>query len=223
MALSAKQKEILAYLADFQARRGFSPSVREIGEAVSLRSTSSVHNHLATLEERGYIRRDPSKSRSIEILRSGDDDGSSKEKMFDSTSLFLSGKDPNSSEPVMVPMIRKIQIGKPLMSPENIERYYPLPEEACGIGECFLIRFQGESMINAGILDGDVMLVHVQRQAQDKDIVVAVLGDSVTIKTFYHEKNYIRLQPENSLMSPILIKECPILGKVIGLYRQFGK
>ncbi|BCJ94958.1 LexA repressor [Anaerocolumna cellulosilytica] len=199
--ISAKQREILEYLKSQIINRGYPPAVREICEAVKLKSTSSVHSHLETLEKNGYIRRDPSKPRAIEIM----DDG------FNLTRREL----------VNVPIVGTITAGQPILAVENVEGYFPVPTEYMPNEETFMLKVKGESMINSGIFDGDKILVQRQNTASNGDIVVALLDDSVTVKTFYKEDGYYRLQPENDTMDPIIVSELEILGKVIGLFRLF--
>ena len=198
--ISKKQEEILNYIKQEILSRGFPPAVREICEAVHLRSTSSVHAHLETLEENGYIRRDPTKPRAIEIL----------DDTFNLT----------RREVVNVPMIGTVAAGAPLLAVENIENYFPVPAEFMPNEQSFMLRVKGESMINAGILDGDQVLVERTSDARNGDIVVALLDDSATVKTFYKEKDHIRLQPENDSMDPIIVNDnVRILGKVFGVFR----
>lgn len=199
--ITAKQREILDYLKTQIINRGYPPAVREICEAVNLKSTSSVHSHLETLEKNGYIKRDPSKPRAIEII----DDG------FNGARREL----------VNVPIVGTITAGQPILAVENMEGYFPIPSEYMPNEETFMLRVKGESMINVGIYDGDKILVQRQTTAQNGDIVVALIEDSVTVKTFYKEKGYYRLQPENDTMDPIIVTELNILGKVIGLFRMF--
>ncbi len=199
--ISAKQREILEYLKSQIINRGYPPAVREICEAVKLKSTSSVHSHLETLEKNGYIRRDPSKPRAIEII----DDG-----------FNLSRR-----EVVNVPIVGTITAGQPILAVENVDGYFPIPTEYMPNEETFMLKVKGESMINAGIFNGDKILVQKQSTAANGDIVVALIDDSVTVKTFYKEKGYYRLQPENDTMEPIIVPELNILGKVIGLFRLF--
>ena len=197
--ISAKQKEILEYIKGEILSKGYPPAVREICEAVDLKSTSSVHSHLETLEKNGYIRRDPTKPRAIEIL---DDD-------FNLT----------RREVVNVPIVGHVAAGEPILATENIENYFPIPVEYMPNEETFMLKVKGESMINAGIFNGDNVLVKKQRSASNGDIVVALVEDSATVKTFYKEDGYYRLQPENDTMDPIIVKECSILGKVFGVFR----
>ncbi len=198
--ITAKQQEILDYIKSEILNRGFPPSVRQICDAVNLKSTSSVHAHLETLEKNGYIRRDAAHSRAIEIV----------DDMFN-----LSRR-----EVVNVPMVGSVAAGQPILAVENIENYFPIPSEFMPNEQTFMLRVKGESMINAGILDGDLILVRQQQTARDGDMVVALVDDSATVKTFYRENGYFRLQPENDTMDPILIHgELRILGKVIGVFR----
>ena len=199
--ITPKQQEILDYLKSEIINRGYPPAVREICEAVGLRSTSSVHSHLESLERNGYIRRDPSKPRAIEIVD-------------DSFNL-------TRREIVNVPIIGTITAGQPILAVENIESYFPIPMEYMPNTETFMLHVKGESMINAGIFDGDQILVQKQNTAKNGDFVVALIEDSVTVKTFYKEKDHIRLQPENDFMDPIIVPDVVILGKVIGLFRRF--
>lgn len=199
--ITAKQQEILEYLKQQIISRGFPPAVREICEAVNLKSTSSVHSHLETLEKNGYIKRDPSKPRAIEIV----DDN-----------FYLTRR-----ELVNVPVVGTVTAGQPILAVENIETYFPMPMEYMPNVQTFMLKVKGESMVNAGIFDGDKILVQQQNTARNGDFVVALIDDSVTVKTFYKEDNHIRLQPENDTMSPIIVDDCKILGKVIGLFRMF--
>lgn len=198
--ITAKQQEILEYIKNEILNRGFPPAVREICEAVQLKSTSSVHAHLESLEKNGYIRRDPTKPRAIEIL----DDN------FNLT----------RREVVNVPIVGTVAAGQPILAVENIENYFPIPAEYMPNEQSFLLKVKGESMINVGILDGDQVLVKKQSTAKDGDIVVALLEDSATVKTFYKENGYIRLQPENDNMDPIIVHgDLQIMGKVFGVFR----
>lgn len=199
--ISAKQQEILEYIKQEILHKGYPPAVREICEAVHLKSTSSVHSHLETLEKNGYIRRDPTKPRAIEI-------------MDDSFNL-------TRREMVQVPIIGRVAAGQPILAEENIEDYFPIPVEMMPNTESFMLRVKGESMINAGILDGDNVLVQQQDTARNGDMVVALIDDSATVKTFYKEDGHIRLQPENDTMDPIIVDDCAILGKVFGVFRFF--
>lgn len=198
--ISPKQKEILEYIKSQILERGFPPAVRDICEAVHLKSTSSVHSHLETLEKNGYIRRDPTKPRAIEIL--------------DDSFNFM------RREMVNVPIIGRVAAGEPILAEQNIENYFPIPMEYMPNSQTFILKVKGESMINAGIFDGDQIIVKQQETARNGEIVVALIDDSATVKRFYKEKGYYRLQPENDALEPIIVKEVQILGVVIGLVRM---
>ena len=197
--ISSKQQEILEYIKQEILNKGYPPTVRDICEAVHLKSTSSVHSHLETLEKNGYIRRDPTKPRAIEII----DDN------FNLT----------RREVVNVPMVGQVAAGEPILAVQNIESYFPIPTEFMPNEESFMLKVKGESMINAGIFNGDNVLVMKQSTANNGDIVVALVDDSATVKTFYKENGHIRLQPENDTMDPIIVNNCSILGKVFGVFR----
>ncbi len=200
--ITAKQQEILNYIKDEILKRGYPPAVREICEAVNLKSTSSVHSHLETLEKNGFIRRDPTKPRAIEIC-----DDNFQMVRTDMTSL---------------PMIGTVAAGSPILAEENISGYFPVPAEMVPSGEpSFVLKVKGDSMINAGIFSGDQIFVQVCNTANNGDTVVALIDDSATVKTFYKEKNHIRLQPENDTMEPIIVDDCRILGKVFGVFRLY--
>lgn len=200
--ISAKQLEILEYIKSQILERGFPPSVRDICEAVHLKSTSSVHSHLETLEKNGYIRRDPTKPRAIEILD-------------DSFNLMR-------REVVNVPIVGRVAAGEPILAEQNIENYFPIPMEFMPNNQTFMLQVRGESMINAGILDGDYVLVEERQTARNGEMIVALIEDGATVKTFYREEGVIRLQPENDTMDPIIVTDCTILGKVIGVFRFFN-
>lgn len=199
--LSQKQIEILLYIKNEIQRQGYPPAVREICKGVDLKSTSTVHGHLEKLEAKGYIRKDPTKPRAIEILEKEDD--------------FLLAR----KKTVDVPILGRVTAGAPILAVENIEDTYPIPIEMVEGHDVFILKIQGESMIEAGILDGDLVLVKEQKQANNGEIVVAMIDDEATVKRFYKEDNRIRLQPENQFMDPIYAHDVQILGKVIGLYR----
>ena len=200
--ISSKQQEILDYIKNEILNRGFPPAVREICEAVHLKSTSSVHSHLEALEKNGYIRRDATKPRAIEII----DDN-----------FNLARR-----EVVNVPLVGTVAAGQPILAVENIETYFPVPAEFMPNEQSFMLRVKGDSMVNAGIFDGDQVLVKQQTSAENGDIVVALVEDSATVKTFYKEDGYYRLQPENDYMDPILVQDnLQILGKVVGVFRFF--
>ena len=198
--ITAKQEEILEYIKETILKKGYPPAVREICEAVHLKSTSSVHSHLSTLEEKGFIRRDPTKPRTIEIL--------------DDTFNF------NRREMTNVPVVGAVAAGQPLLAEQNIEDYFPIPVELLPNADTFMLRVKGDSMINAGILDGDQIIVEQTPSAQNGDIVVALLEDSATVKRFYREDGHYRLQPENDYMDPIIVDHVDIQGKVIELFRR---
>lgn len=198
--MTKKQAQILEYIKEQILSKGYPPSVREICEAVSLRSTSSVHAHLMTLEKKGYIRKDPTKPRAIEIV----------DDKFNLTRREL----------VNVPIIGSVTAGEPILAVENIEGYFPIPPEFLGSGPTFMLRVKGESMVNAGILDNDYVLVESKSTAENGKIVVARIDDSVTVKRFFKEADHIRLQPENDFMDPIIVKDCSVVGRVIGVFRS---
>lgn len=201
--LSSKQSEILLFLKKETANKGYPPTVREICDAVKLRSPSSVHAHLNTLESKGYIRKDPTKPRAIEIIDYNSESYLTRKRTID------------------VPILGQVTAGAPILAVENIEDTYPIPQDDAQDGEVFMLRIQGESMIEAGIMDGDLVLVREQSHATDGDIVVALLGEEATVKRFFKEKDRIRLQPENQFMEPIYSRDVKILGKVKGLYRKY--
>jgi repressor LexA len=201
--LSKRQEDILNFIKEEVKKKGYPPSVREIGKAVGLASSSTVHGHLARLESKGLIRRDPTKPRAIEILDQDHENAVQKT--------------------VNVPLVGKVTAGLPISAVENIEDYFPLPESLLPADEhVFMLEVAGDSMIEAGIHDGDFVIVRQQKTANNGDIVVAMTEeDEATVKRFYKENGYIRLQPENSAMDPIIVPNVTILGKVIALYRRF--
>lgn len=199
--ITKKQEDILNYIKEQILKKGYPPSVRDICTAVDLRSTSSVHSHLESLEENGYIRRDPAKPRCIEII----DD-----------SFRLTER-----EMVNVPVIGTVAAGQPILASEHIVDYFPIPTEYMPNAETFFLTVKGESMINVGIYDGDRILVRKQDHANNGDLAVVLVDDSATVKTFYKERDHIRLQPENDSMDPIIVKDCTVLGIVIGLFRFY--
>ena len=199
--ISTKQQEILDYIKDQILKRGFPPSVRDICEAVKLKSTSSVHSHLETLEKNGYIRRDPTKPRAIEICD-------------DSFHMIR-------TEMVSLPILGRVAAGEPIFAEENIESYFPVPAEVVPAGESFVLKVKGDSMINVGIFDGDQVFVNVCNSVRNGEMAVALIDDSATVKTFYKENGRIRLQPENDDMDPIIVDDCQVLGKVFGVMRIF--
>ena len=203
-SLSNKQQEILDYLKECILSKGYPPAVREICEAVHLKSTSSVHAHLETLEAKGYIRKDPTKPRAIEILD-------------DSFNL-------TRREVVNVPIVGTVTCGEPILAVQNIQDYFPVPPEylRASTNNTFMLKVKGDSMINAGIFHGDLVLIEETNTARNGDMVCALIDDSATIKTFYKEMDHIRLQPENDTMEPIIVKgNVDILGKVVGLFRTY--
>lgn len=201
-SLSSKQKEILEYIKNEILDRGYPPTVREICEKVDLKSTSSVHAHLEKLEKNGYIRRDPTKPRAIEIVD-------------DSFNMVR-------TEMVSLPVIGTVAAGSPILAEENISNYFPVPADMVPHGEpSFVLKVKGDSMINAGIYSGDQIFVQCCSTARNGDTVVALIDDSATVKTFYKEADHIRLQPENDTMDPIIVEDCKILGKVFGVFRLY--
>ncbi len=199
-AISQRQQQILNFIKQETEAQGYPPSVREICRAVGLKSTSTVHGHLSQLERKGYIRRDSSKPRAIEVLPAA-------------------GVMPRSAT-VAVPLVGRVTAGLPVLAVENIEDYFPLPKDFGAQGALFMLRVAGDSMIEAGILDGDYVIVRQQENAENGEIVVALLEDEATVKRFFKEHDKIRLQPENSFMEPIIVDNASILGKVTGLVRR---
>lgn len=200
--LTARQRQILDYIRSEIHRRGFPPSVREIGEAVGLSSSSTVHSHLAALEEKGFLRRDPSKPRALEVLDYRDTD-----RAIDYDSVRA------------VPLVGQVAAGAPLLAAENIEATLCLPSEMAD-ESTFILRVRGDSMIEAGMLDGDYVVVRQQDTANDGDIVVALIEDDATVKRYFREAERVRLQPENSAMAPIYARDVTILGRVVALFRR---
>lgn len=199
--LSPRQRQILEFIRSEVMKKGYPPSVREVGQAVGLSSSSTVHGHLGKLEEKGYIRRDPTKPRAIELLDRAN------------------GEYPRK-EVIQVPIVGKVTAGAPILAVENVDDYFPMPKEFAGDGETFMLKVRGNSMIEAGILNDDYVVVRRQSHAENGDIVVALLEDEATVKRFFREANHIRLQPENPNMQPILVRDVQILGKVIGVFRK---
>lgn len=200
MELRDKQREIYDFLKVYTENKGYPPSVREICEAVNLRSTSTVHGHLKRLEKKGLIKRDPTKPRALEIIEMS----TSKKEMLN------------------IPIIGKVTAGEPILATENIEDTFPLPIDYISHNEeLFMLKVSGNSMINVGINDGDYAIIEKAQTAKNGDIVVALIENEATIKTFYKEKDHIRLQPENDSLSPIIVKNCIILGKLVGLFRAY--
>lgn len=199
--ITQKQSDILEFIKSELLSKGYPPTVRDICNAVNLKSTSSVHAHLETLEKNGYIRRDPTKPRAIEII---------------DENFSLTGR-----EVVNVPIVGRVAAGEPLLATQNIENYFPIPMEFMPNNDVFMLEVKGESMINVGIFEGDWIVVEKKNTARNGEIIVALVDDSATVKTFYKEDGHIRLQPENDTMEPIIVPDCKILGKVISLYRRF--
>lgn len=197
--ISKKQEEILEYIKECILKKGYPPTVRDICEAVSLKSTSSVHAHLETLELNGFIRRDPTKPRAIEIM----------DESFQMV----------RNEMTSIPIVGTVAAGQPILATQNIEGYFPLPAEYVPNADTFVLKVKGDSMINIGIFNGDSVFVECCNTARNGDVVVALIEDSATVKTFYKEDGHIRLQPENDQMEPIIVDDCKILGKVFGVFR----
>ena len=204
--LTKRQRQILEFIKEQIRTRGYPPSVREVGEAVGLRSSSTVHGHLMRLEEKGLIRRDPTKPRAIEVL----------------DPEFQPEREPAPAPRrwVELPLVGRVTAGQPILAVESIEDVLPFPRELVGDGEAFALRVKGDSMIEAGIFDGDYVIVRRQPTADNGDIVVALLGDEATVKRFYREGSYIRLQPENRYMEPIRVRDVQILGRVVAVFRR---
>ena len=198
--ITAKQQEILDYIKEEILKKGYPPAVREICEAVHLKSTSSVHSHLETLEKNGYIRRDPTKPRAIEII--DDEFGLARREM------------------VQIPIVGQVAAGEPIFAEQNIQDYFAMPADMVPDGDLFMLNVKGESMVNMGILDGDSVICRQQETAHNGEVVAALVGDSATIKRFYKESGHFRLQPENDHMDPIIVDDCRILGKVVSLVRM---
>ncbi len=203
--LSERQKQIFNYILQEINKKGYPPSVREIGKAVGLKSPASVHSHLKTLEKLNYIRRDPSKPRAIEVLYNNDETERMKKEMID------------------IPLVGKVTAGEPILAEENIEDYFPVPADYLKTTskDFFMLKVKGDSMINAGIHDGDLVIAQKQNNANNGEIVIGLIEDEATVKSYYKEKDHIRLQPENDNYEPILSKNVHVLGKVVGLYRKF--
>ncbi|MBP3502021.1 MAG: transcriptional repressor LexA [Clostridia bacterium] len=211
--LGKREKDILNFIEKQIKENGYPPSVREIGKSVGLSSTATVHGYLTKLEEKGYIKKENQKGRTLRLLKGN--------KNNNQTDLNENGKNLyTNKELVEVPVIGKITAGAPILAVENISDTFPIPIDFVGNSESFMLTVSGESMIEAGILDGDYILVKKQNVARNGEIVVALIEDEATVKTFYKEKDHIRLQPENSAMDPIIVKNCEILGKVAGVFRK---
>ena len=197
MRTSEKQLAILEYIRSEIELKGYPPSVREICNAVGLKSTSSVHAHLTQLEKKGLLRRDSTKPRAMELLDGVNTRGRS------------------------VPLVGRVTAGQPILATENIEDYLVMPQHLTGHGDLFALRVQGESMIEAGIFDGDIIVLRQQETAENGDIVVAMIEDEATVKRIFYEPRRVRLQPENSAMDPIYADEVQVLGRLVALFRQF--
>ncbi len=201
MDLTKRQQEIFDFIRKYSARYGYPPTVRDIGKAVGLASSSTVHAHLANLEKIGLLRRDPSKPRAIELL----------DRAVESVRGIVRGEG--------LPLVGSVAAGQPMLAEENVEEYVAVPEIAGGEDGEYLLRIRGDSMKDAGILEGDFVVVHSQDTAKDGDVVVALLGEEATVKRFFREPDHIRLQPENDALEPIRSKEVKVLGRVVGLLR----
>jgi repressor LexA len=197
--LTKRQKEIFDYIGTYASKYGYPPTVREIGKAVGLHSSSTVHAHLANLEKSGLLRRDPSKPRAIEVL-------------VDKAKRVI--------QPAGLPLVGNVAAGAPILAEENIEEYLDVPDVIGGDDGDYILRVRGESMKNAGIIEGDYVVVHPSESADDGEIVVALIGDEATVKRYFREKDHIRLQPENEAMEPIRTTEAKVLGKVVGVFRR---
>lgn len=208
--LNKREKAILKFIEKKIKEDGYPPSVREIGKAVGLSSTATVHGYLAKLRTKGYIKKEDKKGRTLKVLKGGNG-----VPIEDNSKDFYQNK-----ELIEVPLIGKITAGMPILAVENVSDTFPIPIDFVGNSESFMLKVSGESMIEAGILDGDYILVRKQSDATNGEIVVALIEDEATVKTFYKEKDHIRLQPENSTMNPIIVPDCAILGKVIGVFRK---
>jgi len=213
MDLTKRQQEIFDYIKRYSAQHGYPPTVRDIGKAVGLASSSTVHAHLANLEKLGLLRRDPSKPRAIELLdRVREDVGSAIGGAVDSVRSLVGGQG--------LPLVGHVAAGQPILAEENIEDYVQVPSIAGGEDGEYILRVRGESMKDAGMLDGDFVVVRPQETAVDGEIVVALVGEEATVKRFFREQDHVRLQPENTAMEPIRSKEVQVLGRVVGLFRN---
>ena len=211
--LNNREKDILNFIEKQINENGYPPSVREIGKSVGLSSTATVHGYLSKLEQKGYVRKENQKGRALKLLKGLK---SEEPQEFKPEGKYAYAE----KELVEVPVIGKITAGQPILAVENLTDVFPIPIDFVGNSESFMLTVSGESMIEAGILDGDYILVKKQNVARNGDIVVALIGDEATVKTFYKEKDHIRLQPENSTMDPIIVPNCEILGKVAGVFRK---
>ena len=205
-----KEKAILKFIEEQVKANGYPPSVREIGKAIGLSSTATVHGYLAKLEKQGFIKKEDKKGRTLKVIK-----GTDGKPLQESNKNFYTQK-----EMVEVPVIGKITAGQPILAVENVTDTFPIPIDFVGNCDSFMLTVRGESMIEAGILDGDYILVKKQDNASNGEIVVALIEDEATVKTFYKENGHIRLQPENHTMDPIIVPDCKILGKVAGVFRK---
>lgn len=200
--LTRRQQEILTFIQRYTDAHGYPPSVREIGQALGLTSSSTVHSHLSALEKKGYLRRDPSKPRALEILKDE--------------------REVPAKKVVPLPVIGQVTAGLPILAQQNIEDYFPLPQEFVRSEECFILKVRGDSMVDAGIHDGDMLVVRRQQTARDRDIVVARLDDEATVKRFFREDGYVRLQPENPRMEPIITRDVTIEGVALAVIHRLN-
>jgi repressor LexA len=212
MDLTKRQQEIFDFIKRYSAKQGYPPTVRDIGKAVGLASSSTVHAHLANLEKLGLLRRDPSKPRAIELLdRVQKDVGSAVQDAVESVKVMMRPG---------LPLVGQVAAGQPILAEENIEDYIQVPTAAGGDTGEYVLRVRGESMIDAGILEGDFVVVRPQETAGDGEIIVALVGEEATVKRFFRESDHVRLQPENATMEPIRSKDVRVLGRVVGLFRN---
>jgi repressor LexA len=214
LELGKREKDILSFIEKNIKEYGYPPSVREIGKSVGLSSTATVHGYLTKLEEKGYIKKENQKGRALRLVKGNKKDDKKQVKQEETKNFYT------DKEMVDVPVVGKITAGAPILAVENITDTFPIPLSFVGNCESFMLTVSGESMIEAGILDGDFILVRKQNVARNGEIVVALIEDEATVKTFYKEKDHIRLQPENSTMDPIIVPDCKILGVVSGVFRK---
>lgn len=212
--LTKMQAKILHYIEDCVARQGYPPSVREIGDAVGLKSPSTVHTHLQNLERKGHIRRDSTKPRAIEVMKDSVEDKTT------TPDASRQNEQQFRTEIAEIPILGRISAGMPIPAYEEFEEYFPVPATMLSAKNHYMLKIRGESMINAGILDGDYVIIRQDSDARDGEMVAALIGDEATVKTFYKEKDHIRLQPQNDHMDPILVKNVSILGIVTGVFRK---
>lgn len=208
--ITVKEKSILRFIERSIASDGYPPSVREIGEAIGLKSTATVHGYINRLIKKGYIEKKDNQGRTIKLIK-----GSSGEERIDGYGNYSGQK-----EITELPIVGRITAGEPILAVENVTDVFPVSVDFIGYNESFMLVVRGESMIEAGILDGDYIIVRKQKSAINGEIVVALIGEEATVKTFYREKDFVRLQPQNSTMDPIYVTDCEILGKVVGVFRK---